>query len=118
MAQYQKLKLSGSTNGKMIKIAATATPGTLLHTAVSNILDMDEVWLYVTNNHSANLNITFELGGVASPDDLVQLTVPFKSGLVLVIPGFVFNNGVAIRAFAQTANLLSVTGWVNRITAS
>lgn len=117
MAQYEKLKLSASNNGRMIKIASVATPGTLLHTAVTGILDMDEVWLYATNNHSANLNLTFELGGTSSPDDLVQVTIPFKSGLIMVIPGFVFNNGVSIRAFAQTANLISVSGWVNRIKA-
>jgi hypothetical protein len=100
----------------MIKIAQTATPGTLLHTAVAGIVDQDEVWLYVTNNHTANLTLTLELGGVTSPDDLVQFSVPFKSGLYLILPGFVFNGGVAIRAFAQTANLLSISGWVNRIT--
>lgn len=118
MAQYTKLKLSQSTNGRPIKIAANATPGTLLHTAVAGITDQDEVWLYATNNHTANLELTLELGGTTSPDDLVKFSVPFKSGLYLVIPGFVFNNGVAIRAFAATANLISVTGWVNRITAS
>lgn len=116
MAQYTKLKLSGSTNGRGIKIAATATPGTLLHTAVSGLVDQDEVWLYATNNNAANLALTLEMGGVTNPDDLVQFTVPFKNGLYLVIPGFVFNNGVVIRAFAQTANLISVHGWVNRIT--
>ncbi len=116
MAQYSKLKLSGSTNGRGIKIAAIATPGTLLHTAVAGIVDQDEVWLYATNNNAANLNLTLEMGGVTSPDDLVQFTVPFKNGLYLVIPGFVFNNGVVIRAFAQTANLISIFGWVNRIT--
>lgn len=117
MAQYEKLKLSGSTNGRPIKIATNATPGTLLHTAVSGILNLDEVWLYATNNHSANLELTLELGGTTNPDDVVKFSVPFKSGLYLVLPGFVFNNGVLIRAYAATANLISVTGWVNRITA-
>lgn len=117
MAQYEKLRLSGSTNGRPIKIAANSTPGTLLHTAVSGINNQDEVWLYATNNHTANLELTLELGGVTVPDDLVKFSVPFKSGLYLVIPGFVFNNSVVIRAFAATANLISVSGWVNRITA-
>jgi hypothetical protein len=117
MATYSKRNLSASTNGKNIKIAATATPGTLLHTAVSGILDQDEVWLYAANLHTANLELTLELGGVAAPDDQVKFSVPFKSGLYLVVPGFVFNNGLAIRAFAASANLIVVTGWVNRITA-
>jgi hypothetical protein len=117
MAQYSKHKLSESTSGRGIKIAATSSPGTLLHTAVAGILDQDEVWLYAVNNHSANLELTLQLGGNTSPDDLVRFSVPFKSGLYLIVPGFVFNNGVAIRAFAATANLITVHGWVNRITA-
>jgi hypothetical protein len=117
MAQYSKLKLSGSTNGRQIRIAANLTPGNILHTAVSGTLDQDEVWLYATNNHTANLELTLELGGVTVPDDLVKFSVPFKSGLFLVLPGFVYNNSVIIRAFASMSNLISVTGWVNRITA-
>jgi len=117
MAGYTKKQLSGSTNGKQIKVAATASPGTLIHTAVSGIVDFDEVWLYVTNNHTANLAITVQLGGTTSPDDLIQLTVPFKSGLYLVVPGIPLNNGQIVRVFAASANLISVSGWVNRITA-
>ena len=33
MATFTKLKLSGSTDGKAIKVAATATAGTTIHTA-------------------------------------------------------------------------------------
>lgn len=117
MAAYTKKQLSGSSNGRQILVAATASPGTLIHTAVAGIVDMDEVWLYVTNNHTANLALTLQLGGTTSPNDLVQLTVPFKQGLYLILPGVPFNNGVIIRAFAGTTNLLSISGWVNRITA-
>jgi len=116
MAAYTKRQLSGSVNGRQIKIAATASPGTLIHTAVSGIVDFDEIWCYVTNNHTANLALTIQLGGTTSPDDLIQLTVPFKSGLYLVVPGMPLNNGLIVRAFAASANLLSISGWVNRIT--
>jgi hypothetical protein len=116
MATYSKLKLSGSTNGRQIKLAATSTPGTLIHTAVAGTVDMDEVWLYVTNNHTASLSLTIEFGGTASPDDLIQMSIPSKQGLYLIVPGFLLNNGLVIRAFAQTANLLCISGWVNRIT--
>ena len=43
MATYTVLKLSGGTDGKNIKVAATATAGTLLHTAHATALD--RVWL-------------------------------------------------------------------------
>jgi hypothetical protein len=116
MAAYSKNRLSGSTNGRQIKIAATATPGTLIHTAVAGIIDMDEIWVYVTNNHTASLSLTLEWGGVTSPDDLIQMSIPSKTGLYLIVPGFILNNGLVVRAYAQTANLLCVSGWVNRVT--
>lgn len=116
MASFTKRYLSGSNNGRQIKIAATATPGTLIHTAVAGIVDMDEIWLYATNNHTSSLALAIEFGGTTSPDDLIQMSIPSKTGLYLIIPGFVLNNGLAVRAFAQTGNLISIDGWVNRIT--
>lgn len=117
MATFSKTKLSGSTDGKQIKVVATSTPGTTIHTGVSGTTDYDEVWIYVTNNHSVALNLTIEWGGTTSPDDLIQMSIPALTGLYLLIPGLVIQNGGIIRAFAGSANLISVSGWVNRITA-
>ena len=39
MATFTKKKLSGSTDGKPIAVAATATPGTLIHTAVTGTVE-------------------------------------------------------------------------------
>lgn len=113
---FTKHILSGSTSGKQIPVAATATPGTILHQVVAGAVNMDEVWLYVTNNHSASLNLTIEWGGVSSPNDLIQMAVPSKTGLFLIVPGLILNGGLYVRAFAEQANLLSISGWVNRIT--
>ena len=44
MATYTKLKLSGSTDGKGIKVTQTATPGDIIHTA--HVSALDEIWLY------------------------------------------------------------------------
>ena len=107
--------LSGSTNGKQIKIVATATPGTLLHTAVTGTVNKDEIYLYVTNNHTAAVNLTIEWGGVASPDDLIQQSIPPKSGKYLIVPGECLNNALVTRAFASVANVLCIGGWANRI---
>lgn len=116
MASFTKLKLSGSTDGKQIKVAATATPGTTIHTAVSGTSDYDEIWLYVTNNHTAAVALTIEFGGTTSPDDLIQQSIPAKTGLYLLVPGLVLQNGAVVKAFAGTTNVISVSGWVNRIT--
>ena len=117
-AIFSKLKFSGSTSGKAIKVGATATPGTLIHTAVSGSVDYDEIWLYVTNNHTANVLVTVEYGGTTSPDNLIQVTVPFKAGLYLLLPGLLLNGGLDVRVFAATTNVICASGFVNRIAAS
>lgn len=117
MATYAKTKLSESTDGRQIKVAATATPGTTIHTAVSGTTNYDEVWIYVTNNHTASVNVTIEYGGTTSPDDLIQAAIPSKTGLYLLVPGLVLQNGSIIKMFAGTTNVICVSGWVNTITA-
>jgi len=110
-----KNKLSGSTNGKLIKVGATATPGTLIHTAVSGIADLDEIWIYAVNISNAKVNLTIEWGGVTSPDDLVEVGIQGGEGFILVIPGAILNNSKVVRAFASNANVINILGWVNEI---
>lgn len=116
MPTYSKLKHSGSTAGKQIKVAATSTPGTTIHTAVSGTTEWDEVWIYCTNNHTAAVNLTIEWGGAVSPDDLIQQSIPAKTGLYLIIPGHILHDSSVVKAFAGTANVLCISGWVNRVT--
>lgn len=108
-----KTFLSGSTDGKGIKVAATGTPGTLLHTAHAS--NKDELWLWAVNSDTVDRKLTIEAGGVASPDDLIEFTVPAEDGLHLIIPGIAYSNSVAIRAFADAANVVMCHGYVNRI---
>lgn len=115
MATYTKAKLSGSTNGKSIAVAATSTPGTTIHTAVSGTTDYDEVWLWATNTDTTARKLTIEYGGTATAN-LIEVTIPGESGLVLVVPGLLLNNAQVIGAFAATANVVNVVGYVNAIT--
>lgn len=108
-----KLKLSGSTDGRMVKVAATSTPGTTIHTA--HATNLDEVWLWTVNSDPTACKLTIEFGGTSSPDDLIELTVPPESGLRLIVPGLVLTNSVVVKAFAATANVVNVVGFVNRI---
>ena len=108
-----KLKLSGSTDGRPIKVATTATAGTTLHTAHAS--NLDEVWLWAVNSDSVSKKLTIEFGGTTSPDDLIELTVSGETGLTLIIPGLIVTNSVVVRAFAETANLVNIVGFVNRI---
>ena len=120
MATFAKQTLSGSTDGKAIKVAATATPGTTIHTGSSTATTLDEVWLYAMNTDTTDRKLTIEWGGVTSPDDLIEYTVKAESGLYLIVPGLVLKGNatpLVIRAFAATANVITITGYVNRISA-
>ena len=108
---------SGSTNGKNIKVVATATAGTDIHTAVSGTSDMDEIWLYACNTDSTDRKLTLEFGGTTSPDDLVEVTIGAEAGWVLVCPGVLLQNSLVVKAFAAAANVVVINGYVNRITA-
>jgi hypothetical protein len=120
MATFSKQILSGSTDGKAIKVAATATAGTTVHTGSSTATTLDEVWIYAVNTSASDVKLTIEWGGVASPDDLIEFTVKAENGLYLIIPGLILKGNatpLVIRAFAATANVITITGYVNRITA-
>lgn len=122
MALYSKVKLSGSTQGKAIKIAATTSgsAGTTIHaTGISSSIQ-DEVWLYAYNSSATATALTIQWGGVTAVDNEIKLTIPSLSGLTLVVPGLVLTGtGAAantIAAYAATTNVITVTGYVNRIT--
>ena len=120
MATFSKIALSGSTDGKMIKVAATATAGTAIHTGSTTTPTFGDVWLYAVNSSTSAVKTTIEYGGTTSPDDLIEFTVPAESGLYLIIPGLVIKGNATaliVRAFAATANVVNIAGYVNRITA-
>ncbi len=114
MASYSKLKFSGSTNGRLIKVVATSTLGTTIHAA--HATSLDEVYLYAVNSDTTDRKLTIEFGGVSSPDDLIEYTVPAEDGLHLIVPGIPLTGSVVVTAFAASANVISIGGWVNRIT--
>ena len=117
MATYSKELLSGSTNGKNIKVAATATAGTTIHTATSGTSNLDEIWLYACNTDSTDRKLTIEYGGATSPDELTEITITAEAGWVLVVPGLLLQNSLVVKAFAAAANVVNINGFVNRVTA-
>jgi hypothetical protein len=119
MATYTKINLSASTGGMPVKVVATATAGTTIHTTGTSASVFDEVWLYANNTDTTDRKLTIEYGGTTSPDNLIEITIPAEAGLVLVIPGLLLagtgSAGRVVRAFAATANVINITGYVNRI---
>ena len=123
MATFTKLALqpAGSTGtGLGVKVAATATAGTAVHTASATATTIDEIWLYAVNTSATSVKLTIEWGQADAPDGNIEVTVLPEAGLVTVIPGLVLQGNATakvVRAFAGTANVIVVHGFVNRITA-
>lgn len=110
--------LSGSTDGKQIKVAATATPGTTIHTAVASTAAgvWDKVWIYGTNTHTVSVDVTIEWGGTTAPDDTCKKTLAPNTGWELLVDGALLQNSLVVKAFASVANVVLIRGEVNAIT--
>lgn len=115
----EKRPLSGSTNGRNIKVAATATAGTTIHTVRTGTTDgnYDLVTLYAANTSTSAVKLTIEAGGTTSPDDLIEVTIPGEAGGFLIFDKRLFNNAVVVRAFAGTANVINIWGDVDKVDA-
>jgi len=118
MATAVKRKLSGSAAGNTgIEITQTSTPGDLIHTAVAGTTAgvFDEIWLWAQNNHTGNVILTIEFGSHDHAQNII-VTIPTKGGLVPVAPGLILQNTLDVNAFAATANVITLFGFVNAIT--
>ena len=121
MATLSKLCLqpAGTTGtGLAIKVAQTVTAGTTIHTASSASATIDEIWLYAVNTSASSVKLTIEWGEATAPDGNVEVTVQPEAGLVTIIPGFLLQGNATpkvVKAFAATANVICIHGFVNRI---
>lgn len=122
MATFSKLKLSGSVDGRGIKVTGNSNAAlTTIHaTPTANTLITDEVWLYAVNATTTTAKLTVLWGGTSDPDDTIEISVAGESGLVLLIPGLMLQsntgaNARTVTAFANTSSAIQIHGYVNRI---
>jgi hypothetical protein len=102
--------LSGSTKGQPIKIVATATPGTTIHTVPAG--EMHVVYLEANNDGTTAVDLTLEIvnGGTIVTQ---KLSVVPKDKVRIF--DTTVTDGIIIRAFAGTTNVCNITGHVNKI---
>ena len=125
MATYSKVALTGSTTptastqGKAVKVAATSSTGTAIHATGTSSSIIDEVWLYAYNSATGPVTLTVQFGGTTAVDNDIKIDIPSTSGLTLVVPGLILTGtGAAsniVYAYAGTANVITISGYVNRI---
>lgn len=114
------IPFSASTQGQGVKVAATSTAGTLIHTTGTSATIVDRLSIWAFNSHSADVELTIEFGGATAPDQNIVQTITADTGLTLVVDGLVLlGNGSAaltVKAFAGTTNVVVINGYVMRIT--
>ena len=79
MATYSKITLSGSTDGRPIKVAATASSGTTIHTGSSTATTYDEIWLYAQLNNPFSAALT--VSNKALTSNVATITTSAAHGL-------------------------------------
>jgi hypothetical protein len=69
---------------------------------------------------ASSVKLTIEWGEATAPDGNIEVTVLPEAGLVTIIPGLTLQGNATpkvVKAFAGTANVILMHGYVNRITA-
>jgi len=116
MATYTKLPLSGSVDGKRILITSTTSgSATPIHTVNAGSASLDESWIYAYNDSSSSMVVSFLWGGTVEPNDVIRANITSRSGRVLTIDGMLLQNGLTIKAYATSGSVVSIDGFVNRI---
>jgi hypothetical protein len=118
------IALTGSTQGEPIKITATGTPGTTVHTTGTSATIVDRLYLWANNTQAAatasTVLLTIEWGAATAPDFNIIVPIPGQAGLVQVIDGLpLLGNGsvaLTVKAFAATTAVINITGYVLRVT--
>ena len=116
MATFTKRFLSGSVNGCGISVisASGGTAGTAgtIHECSAGTSGKEEIWLWAYNSHTSDVVLSVEFGTSALPR---KVTIPSQAGLVPVIPGIPLNDGMKVQAFAGSAGVVVIDGFVNQI---
>lgn len=111
--------LSGCANGGPLLVTATsAGAAQTLDTAVTGTTDRDYYHVWACNTHTADVDVTFLLGGTTEPDNIIcgPFTLTAKSGVNVVLDGEFANNAKVLRVYASVGSEVTVTGYKNRRT--
>ena len=114
------IPFSGSTQGQGVKVVATSTAGTLIHTTGTSATIIDRLSIWAYNGHSADVVLTIEFGGATVPDQNIVQTITAQTGLTLVVDGLILlgdgSSSLTVKAFAATGDVIVLSGYVMRVT--
>ena len=117
MPKLTLITLSPQPDGDGIRVGTSAPidgTDTLIHTAQSGTSHFDIVTLYAYNKHTADVSLELKWGD--STDPIIQ-TIPFKSGLVLIVSDLLICDANTIEASASVVDVVTIYGNVKRRSA-
>lgn len=121
MATISRIKLSGSTDGRGIVVAANSSAGTTIHTGSSVVADYEEIWMWASNFNASAETLTIEWGGTTEAGDHFK-TVIQPNETSLIVPGWIIkgnsSTALIVKAFSTTANKVNIVGHCNLIDAA
>lgn len=109
------IKLSGSTDGKGVKITATASTGTTVHTAHATSLDFLTLWAVNNDADGETRTLTLEWGTATAADGNIVVPVPCKVGPVMICERLPITNSLVVTAFSDETNDCLIFGHVVRV---
>lgn len=109
---YLRRPISGAADGKGVKVVATGSAGTTIHTAQASATLVDVVTLYATNTNTTVETVTLQWGGTTSVDDDIIVQVPAKATVPIAVD-LILRNSLVAKAYSTTANVVSIHGFVN-----
>lgn len=97
---------SASTGGRQIAVAATSSPGTLLHTVPASGLQYQRIRILASNIDTLTRTLTLQVGGTSDSDKII-VVLGGQRGQVLVLDDFKLGIGLEVRAYASFTNVIN-----------
>ena len=108
---------SGLTNGVLLPVVASASPGTLFHLVQATATAaMEMIYLDAVNTDSADATLNVEFGSTGT-EDFFNITLKANEGVNRIVAGWVLTGtDSVVRLFATATGIIRVGGWINRAT--
>jgi len=121
MTTFTTIPLSGATDYRPIKIAATSGTGTTVHTAQASTTLSDFVTLEITNSDTVARPYVVQWGGTSAPDDNAFEGVILAGSSETICIKKPIRNALVVRVKSETLtwiDLVSYTGATNVLLVS
>ena len=115
-------EIAAISGRRFVVNSVTASAADVFHVVPSDSTYKDECWVYAHNFGTSDVDVTFLWGLTGMPtlstadiQEAVDVTIPFKSGRALIFDGALLLHSLSAAVFADTTNVISIDGFVNRI---